>query len=384
MKAPRINNGAIGSSGQFNALHDDASGSSALLVHQQLGTFSLATNPSNGQTVTLDINGTNVVLTAVSSIGSSAGNFLIGASAAATLANLLNLLQNPWTTNSTQIALSLANQQLLAYCGYALSGTTLTVYSLNTTQNPQLTSFSGSTTFTSGSWTGNTMALYVEPGVFYLGTPNVSFAGGNTPTFTAPVSYPRIDLVTINSSGSIVIVNGTENASPVAPTFPNGSITLCEVYHVVGETAIYDNANQQSGQGYIQADVRPFLAGVFTVSSNNGTSTRTSTGSQTIAHGLGRSPQLLRIVAGPNAQSLSAVFSIGSYNGTNQNCMVLSNPGNGNLSAVAISGSVLSVEDGSGNGTIAATATWDATNIYLSWSNSGTSFGTVNFMWEVM
>jgi hypothetical protein len=35
-------------------------------------------------------------------------------------------------------------------------------------------------------------------------------------------------------------------------------MVLCEVRNVVGETIIYDNANQVAGQGYI-TDVRPFL-----------------------------------------------------------------------------------------------------------------------------
>jgi len=36
-------------------------------------------------------------------------------------------------------------------------------------------------------------------------------------------------------------------------------VVLCEVYHVVGETALYDYENQQAGQGYIYNDVRPTL-----------------------------------------------------------------------------------------------------------------------------
>src|SRR5579872_4923574 len=76
----------------------DARAASFLLVQQMLGSFDLSTNPANGKTLTLDINGTNVIFTFVTSIGSTPGNVLIGASAAATVANLLALLSQPQTT----------------------------------------------------------------------------------------------------------------------------------------------------------------------------------------------------------------------------------------------------------------------------------------------
>ncbi len=50
--------------------------------------------------------GATITLTAVSSIGSTAGNFLIGADLAASLTNLTALLNNPTTTSATQVALT--------------------------------------------------------------------------------------------------------------------------------------------------------------------------------------------------------------------------------------------------------------------------------------
>jgi len=101
-------------------------------------------------------------------------------------------------TNTTQIAASAADQTLLSYLWYAYSGTTLTLGSMNTTQSAALTSFSASTTATSDTWTGNTMALWVESGVVYVGGAEVKFAGGITPTVTAPAANPRIDVLTIS------------------------------------------------------------------------------------------------------------------------------------------------------------------------------------------
>jgi hypothetical protein len=101
------------------------------------------------------------------------------------------------------------------------------------------------------------MTLYVEPGVFYIGITRVIFTGGNSPAFTAPVSNPRIDILTIDNTGTLAITQGTENASPSAPSYPANKVVICEVYHVVGETALYDNDSQVAGQGYILNDVRP-------------------------------------------------------------------------------------------------------------------------------
>ena len=101
----------------------------------------------------------------------------------------------------------------------------------------------------------------MEPGICFVGGTKVVFAGGSSPTITAPVSNPRIDLLTIDNTGTLAIVTGTENASPVVPTYPGGTMVLAEIYNVVGETSILDLAYQTSGQGYIQNDVRPFLGG---------------------------------------------------------------------------------------------------------------------------
>ena len=63
-------------------------------------------NLSNGDTIVIE----GVTLTAVSSIGSTAGNFLIGGNLADTLTNLAGLINNPGTTSANQVALSTANQ----------------------------------------------------------------------------------------------------------------------------------------------------------------------------------------------------------------------------------------------------------------------------------
>jgi hypothetical protein len=234
-------------------------------VHQQLGALVLGTTPTNGQTITFDINGTNVQFQAVTGTPTNPGDVKAPGTAAGFVANLFAALQNPTVTTSTYVALSAANAQLIQYLGFglAIGGTTITPFSLNTSTYSPLSSFSASTTVTSGTWTAQTMELYVQPGTYYVGTTRVLFLGGSTPTFTAPVSHPRIDLVTADSTGTIALVTGTENVSPSAPAYPANKIVLAEIYNVVGETGLYDVDNQQSGQGYVYNDVRPFFPGGY-------------------------------------------------------------------------------------------------------------------------
>lgn len=244
----------------INAIRKDATASGILLAHQQLGALAIGTQPTNTHTITLTVNGTAIVLTAVSSIGSTAGNFLIGATDAATLANLMSLLANPGITNATQVALTNSNQQLLSYLDFALVGTTITICSLNSTMNGSLTSFACTTTITSATYTAQAMQLFVEPGVCYVNGTEVYFAGGSTPTVTAPSSHPRIDVLTIDSTGTLAWTTGTENASPTVPAYPANKLPICELLNVTGETSLLDNTNFNAAQGWIQNDVRPFMS----------------------------------------------------------------------------------------------------------------------------
>jgi hypothetical protein len=264
MRSSRVTPNTIGTPNEWNALHEDARGASRLLPHQMYGTIALPTNPTAGQIITFVINGTSIVLTCVATLsGAAAGSFLKGATAAATDANLFQLLQNPTITNTTQVAIGVntsANVTFINYIAWSLAGTSIIASSYAFSLYTPDTSFSATTNITGGSYTANTMALYIEPGVVYVNGTEVYFTGGVTPTVTAPVSNPRIDVLTINSSGTLAWTTGTENASPVTPSYPANQIPICEIYNVVGETALYDQSNQHSGEGYISNDVRPFLS----------------------------------------------------------------------------------------------------------------------------
>ena len=101
------------------------------------------------------------------------------------------------------------------------------------------------------------MTLKVQPFSFVgQSSLNVNFAGGNTPSMTAPVSNPRIDLVVYDTMNSVIAVRkGTENASPSRPTPTNGDILLASVYHTTAETLI--NERNDATNGYIQQWYEP-------------------------------------------------------------------------------------------------------------------------------
>jgi len=76
----------------------------------------------------------------------------------------------------------------------------------------------------------------------------------NSPTFTAPAANKcAIDILHIDSAGTLAITQGTEvdlPSEPSAPTYPTDKLVICEVYLESGDTAIY--------QWQIK-DVRPIL-----------------------------------------------------------------------------------------------------------------------------
>lgn len=57
-------------------------------------------------------------------------------------------------------------------------------------------------------------------------------------SFTAPISQPRWDTVILNTSGSLAILNGEENANPVPSALPDDSLPLAHIYHRPGSLQI--------------------------------------------------------------------------------------------------------------------------------------------------
>lgn len=120
---------------------------------------------------------------------------------------------------------------------------------------------------------------------------------------------------------------------------------------------------------------------------NSGTDSRdaSTTGDQTIAHGLGFMPKKLNIVA---------TLSGGEYNTTIGSSLQVNDTNSGGspsrffknrciiLSSGVPSGNYC-VFLGDGSDIVTATAEFDATNITITWAKTGSPTGTINFLWEV-
>lgn len=102
------------------------------------------------------------------------------------------------------------------------------------------------------------LKVNISPAQVYFGSSLVEYAGGESPEFTAPSTNPRIDIISIKDDGTITRTAGTESASPTAPDVPPGEVPIAQVFNRVGQTEINDE--DDSSNGYIQKDLRPFLS----------------------------------------------------------------------------------------------------------------------------
>ena len=122
------------------------------------------------------------------------------------------------------------------------------------------------------------------------------------------------------------------------------------------------------------------------VSYSSVTSTRnlsTASGSETIAHGLGKTPSCVRADANV-ATGNSVGHSRGFYNGTTQNYSWFGwkNTGTDGSSSQG-TGSIIQIYDGGGTEGQVASITVDATNINVTWTKVGAGSASIGVLWEV-
>ena len=151
----------------------------------------------------------------------------------------------------------------------------------------------------------------------------------------------------------------TFSSSPIVPTPTTDFQTSTKKY--------VDDATAGAGGGYA-----------------NGIATRnmtTASGTQTIAHGLGEIPKKIKITAINYAAGFFKSFGV--YNGTTTSCVVM-HDGSLDGSFTSTSNIVYLLNDASpvtGKSQIGV-ATFDATNIIITWTKTGSPTGTQSFMWE--
>lgn len=101
-------------------------------VNGSLGTAlifyaNFSANPSNNQTLILNINGTQQTVTFVTVIGATAGNVLIGATVTDTVNNLIGLINAPGSTTATQVAFTGTDLTNIGYITASVAGGSITM-----------------------------------------------------------------------------------------------------------------------------------------------------------------------------------------------------------------------------------------------------------------
>lgn len=100
------------------------------------------------------------------------------------------------------------------------------------------------------------MTVHIAVGAAMVAGQVAALRAATTLVFVAPVTNPRIDLITIDHDGNIEAVAGTEAASPSAPSVPADALEIARVTHTTAETSIKDT--NDATNGYI-TDTRAYV-----------------------------------------------------------------------------------------------------------------------------
>lgn len=212
----------------------------------------------------------------------------------------------------------------------------------------------------------------------------------------------------IESSGKVVptgtIVGDADSQTLTNKTINGSNNTISNITEAMQATSDVSTANVSiTKHGYAPKapnDATQYLDGsgnwskpsTFGFATNIVTHNTSSTGNQNIAHGLGRTPQLVRITSTISSAGTSTgggSYSFGTYNGTTTTCVYMNASINGSSTGYLGSGSstsfVVIIYESNPSNFQTASVTFNSTNIILNWSSTGTPTGaTANIMWEAV
>ena len=89
------------------------------------------------------------------------------------------------------------------------------------------------------------------------GTAQVTFAGGSSPAFGVVTADSRIDVLTINDSGTLEITVGVQAASPTPPSYPGSKLAIAEVTVTETVTVVINTADIKDVRNFLQTGNPP-------------------------------------------------------------------------------------------------------------------------------
>jgi hypothetical protein len=213
------------------------------------------------------------------------------------------------------------------------------------------------------------------------------------------IASSKVSGATFPSSG--LLVGTTDTQTLTNKTIAGGSNTISGITEAMQSTSDVTTLNvSTSKHGYAPKspnDATQYLDGTGNYSKpstfifKNGVTTydvSTASGTQTIAHGLGKTPSLVKITAMMNS-SLSGNYaptaSWGVYNGTTNSCVFMALVSSTSITGGGEANQIIALwtDTSLGKGQTAL-ATFDATNITLTWTKTSTPSGTAELLWEAI
>jgi len=251
--------------------------------------------------------------------------------------------------------------------------------------------------YAAGGGTPNTVTVTVTPTPTAYATGQVVgvlMPGTNTGAVTLDVNSLGAKAVQL---GGAALGAGAVTTNTVAGFLYNGTaFEMVSSSNLISASAVGYKLALRNSTGDVTVNTTPtastdaaskaYVDSLVSVYKNGTTTKNAADGSttQTIAHGLGVSPKYVKVIAlasqaGASAGDMNTMLAITSYNGTTQSSVSVYRQSTNNqtqATTFTLNGA------GSDSATQSGVVTYDATNITITWTKTGSPTGTYNILWE--
>lgn len=251
-----------------------------------------------------------------------------------------------------------------------------------------------------GSPNTYTVTLVPAPTAYATGQV-VGLVMPNQNTGSATININGLGAKTIRLGGTSLFAGAFTTSSVVGMQYNGTQFDIIYSSDLFAQAATIGKAVQRNSTGDVTVNTTPTAstdaASKAYVDSRafktgNTTHDMTSTTTTTIAHGLGATPKFATFHVGLTVSSVNSIadtaYSYGSYDGSTQNCNYTAGTTNGNT-ITASQDTTHAIHYGFGstsatpdNDNLVGAVSWDATNITITWTKTGTPSGTGKIIWS--